>query len=102
MSTNSPSSPTMKQDDPADEAKRLRDRLMVAEETLRAIRGNEVDAVVVDTGGVDRVYTLGGADESYRTFVEVMRQGAATIAMDGAILYCNRHFADLMRSPLPQ
>jgi signal transduction histidine kinase len=29
-----------------------------------------------------------------------MCQGAATVAADGTILYCNRHFAQVLRSPL--
>src|SRR4051812_27277478 len=78
----------------------LRARLEAAEEMLRAIRSDEVDALVVNQGGTERVRTLAGADESYRTFVEVMSQGAATVTGDGKILYCNRHFAELLRSPL--
>src|SRR5215204_4020789 len=78
----------------------LRARLEAAEETLRAIRANEVDALVVQEGDTEQVCTLHGADQAYRTFVEVMCQGAATVAADGSILYCNRHFAELLRSPL--
>jgi PAS domain S-box-containing protein len=52
------------------------------------------------TGGADRVRTLGGADEAYRTFVEVMCQGAATVAADGSILYCNPHFGKMLQAPL--
>ena len=78
----------------------LRMRLEAAEETLRAIRANEIDAVVVKQGDTDQVCALGGADQAYRTFVEVMCQGAATVAADGSVLYCNRHFAELLRSPL--
>src|SRR5215207_2974229 len=78
----------------------LRARLEAAEETLRAIRSDEVDALVVKHGDTEQICTLQGADQAYRTFVEVMCQGAATVAADGGILYCNRHFAELMRSPL--
>ena len=80
----------------------LRARLEAAEETLRAIRAHEVDALVVGTSGTERVCTIGGADECYRTFVESMRQGAVTLSRDGAILYCNRYFAELVRTPLDQ
>lgn len=69
---------------------------------LRAIRADEVDALVTENQGTPRVRTLQGADAAYRTFVEVMCQGAATVAADGTILYCNRHFAELLRSPLEQ
>ena len=43
-------------------------------------------------------FTIGNADECYRTFVESMRQGAVTVAREGTILYCYRYFAELMRS----
>jgi PAS domain S-box-containing protein len=78
----------------------LRLKLEVAEETLRAIRANEVDGLVVEHDGEQRVYTLRGADESYRIFVETMQQGAATVAADGTIMYCNRAFAESLQSPL--
>ena len=77
----------------------LRAKLEAVQEMLRAIRANEVDALVTEDSGAPQVRTLGGADVAYRTFVEVMCQGAATIASDGTILYCNRHFAELLRSP---
>jgi PAS domain S-box-containing protein len=77
----------------------LRAKLEAVQEMLRAIRADEVDALVTEKEGAPQVRTLGGADVAYRTFVEVMCQGAATIAADGTVLYCNRHFAELLRSP---
>src|SRR3954454_21742230 len=77
----------------------LRHRLEEAEETLRAIRGGEVDAVVV-AAGRERVYTLENPDRPYRLLAEQMPHGAATLSPDGVFLYCNRHFADLLRQPL--
>lgn len=74
----------------------LRARLREAEETLRAIRGGDVDAIVVYGAAGERVYTLHGAEHSYRVLVEAMREGAATVAVDGTILYCNRSFAELV------
>src|SRR5215213_2567631 len=91
---------SMTQRDLLDENRELRARLDAAEETLRAIRADEVDALVVKHGDTDQICTLQGADQAYRTFVEVMCQGAATVAADGTVLYCNRHFAELLRSPL--
>ena len=68
------------------EIKDLRGRILVAEDALRAIRANEVDALVVGSEGSEKIRTLSGADVCYRTFVETMRQGAATdvmIILDG-------------------
>src|SRR3954471_17580848 len=76
----------------------LRERIQMAEEALRAIRANEVDALVVGTDGSERVRTLSGADLCYRTFVETMGQGAATVSAEGTILYCNRFFSELLKS----
>jgi PAS domain S-box-containing protein len=86
----------------AAELERLRARLGEAEETLRAIRGGEVDALVVAGSRGDQIFTLKGADHSYRVFLEQMHQGAATLSAEGVILYCNRRFADLVATPLEE
>jgi formate hydrogenlyase transcriptional activator len=78
----------------------LRMRLEEAEETLRAIRKGEVDALVVSTAEGDRVFTLMGAEHPYRVMVETMNEGAVTLASDGTILYCNQRFADIVKGSL--
>jgi PAS domain S-box-containing protein len=80
----------------------LRRRLESAEEMVRAIREGEIDGLVVGADGRERVHTLRGADETYRIFVEAMGEGAANVALDGTILYCNRRFAELVGAPLEQ
>jgi PAS domain S-box-containing protein len=80
----------------------LRARLAEAEETLRAIRSGEVDAIVVSGRHGNRVFTLEGADTPYRILVEEMSEGALTIATDGLILYANRRFAKMLDVPLPK
>ncbi len=77
----------------------LRVSLAEAQETLSAIRNGEVDALVVNGPNGDHIYTLEGAAEPYRVMVEEMNQGAATLAPDGIILYCNRHFSELLAQP---
>ena len=77
------------------------ERLADAEETLRAIRTGEVDALVVGGDSLAaQVFTLSGADRPYRMFVENMRDGAATVSSAGIILYGNRGLAQLLRHPL--
>jgi PAS domain-containing protein len=83
-----------------DELQELTSRVMEAEETLRAIRGGEVDALVVSTAEGDQVFTLTGADLPYRVMVETMNEGAITLAFDGTILYCNQRFADIVNGSL--
>ncbi len=79
----------------------LRQRLEEAEETLRAIRQGEVDALVVSGPDGDQVYTLKGADHPYRILVETINEGTATLlASDGTIVYANRLLAELLRMPL--
>jgi len=49
-------------------------RLTEAEETLQAIRGGEVDAVVVSGAKGDQIFSLVGTDLIYRLIVETMRK----------------------------
>ena len=79
-----------------DQLAELRLRLEEAQDTLRAIRSGDVDAFVVEQSGTQRVYTLEGADRPYRMWVESMQQGAATLARDGRVTYCNNHFGELL------
>jgi PAS domain S-box-containing protein len=46
-----------------------------------------------------RVVSLKGGEPAYRLLVEAMSEGAATLSSDGALLYCNRRFAELMCMP---
>ena len=77
----------------------LRHRLEEAEDALRALQAGEVDAVLVE-GEREQVYTLETTDKPYRLLVEQVPHAAATLTADGAILYCNRRFAELLRRPL--
>ena len=83
-----------------EENERLRARLEELEETLRAIRSGEVDALVVETAGEDQVFTLKSADQTYRLMVEEMQKGAATLSADGVVLYCNPFLATLLDVPV--
>lgn len=75
-------------------------RLSEAEETLRAIRSGEADAIVVNAQGGEKVFTLQGADHTYRVFVERMNEGAAVLSSDHTVLHCNRRFAGFLGVPL--
>lgn len=82
------------------EFSQLHSNLREAQETLEAIRGGEVDAVVVNGPNGNQIYSLTGADQPYRVYVERMQEGAATISGDGLILYANQRFADMVNQPL--
>ena len=74
-------------------------RLRDAEETLNAIRAGEVDALVIHGSDGEQIYTLKTAEQPYRTLVEAMSEGAATLDDNGTILYCNASFASILRMP---
>jgi PAS domain S-box-containing protein len=75
-------------------------RVEEAEETLRAIRDGEVDAIVAAGPEGDRVYTLKGADAAYRVMIEEMAEGAVTLDPHGLILFANKPFAFMLGLPL--
>jgi PAS domain S-box-containing protein len=82
------------------EVEKLRAQLAEADETLRAIRSGEVDALVVSGEKGEQVFTLKGAEQPYRILIEEMREGAAMLAADDTILYCNSSFASILKTPL--
>jgi signal transduction histidine kinase/CheY-like chemotaxis protein len=86
--------------DVRDEPQALRARLDEAEDTLRAIRRGEIDALVVEGPAGSRIYTVQSADEPYRMLVEDMHEGAVVLTSRGEILYANKRFAALAGEPL--
>ncbi len=71
----------------------LREKLAEAEELIKAIRNGHVDALVVSGSEGDRVYTLQGADHTYRLLIETVSEGAVILSEEGVILYCNRRYS---------
>src|SRR5271165_607932 len=84
---------------PPEQETELLARLKTAEETLRAIQSGEVDALMVSGRRGEQVVSLKGGEPAYRMLVEAMSEGAATLSRNGAVLYCNRRFAELVRRP---
>jgi PAS domain S-box-containing protein len=80
--------------------RRLRSRLREAEQALEAIRTGQVESLVVEGPTGVRIYALEGATHSYRVLVEAMSEGAATIGLDGTLLYCNARLARMLGAPL--
>src|SRR5208283_5795527 len=83
-----------------DEIQNLRLRLEEAEELKRAITEGDLDALVFPGPKGNLTFTLDSADHAYRTLVETMNEGTATLSFDGTILYCNSRFAKLLKIPL--
>jgi len=74
----------------------VRRQLAEAHATLDAIRRGEVDAVMVDLGDDQQVFTLQNADLPYREFIEQMAEGALSLDRSHTILYCNRFLCELL------
>ena len=77
-------------------------KLAEAQEVIRAIQSGDVDAVVVSGPRGEQIFTLKGAEYSYRVLVEAMNEGAAALAADGTVLYCNQRLSNLLGIPLEQ
>lgn len=82
------------------EFEKLQLQLQEANETIEAIRSGEVDALVVNNGQEHQLYTLKSADQTYRVFIEKMKEGAVTLNREGLILYSNSQFATMVDMPL--
>jgi PAS domain S-box-containing protein len=71
----------------------LRRKIGDLQETLSAISGGGVDAVVVGDADHELIYTLTSADRPYRAIVESMGEGAVTVSEGGVILFANLELA---------
>ncbi len=75
---------------------KLQQQLEEANDTIEAIRTGQIDALVVKDHKGHQLYTLKTADQTYRVFIEKMREGAVTLNQQGIILYSNSRFASLL------
>lgn len=84
----------------SEELAAVRARLQECEDTLAAIQGGAVDAIVVSGPAEQQVFTLAGSENAYRVFVEAMDEGALTVNSAGTILFANKAFSNLLEHPL--
>ncbi len=85
-----------------EENEQLRDRLDEAEQTLNAIRSGDVDALVVSGPQGDQIFSLTGAERTYRLIIETMNEAALTVDLAGTILFCNQRFAGLAKCAIAE
>jgi PAS domain S-box-containing protein len=85
-----------------EEIEQLSVRLDEAEQTLNAIRSGDVDALVVTGPQGDQVFSLTGAERTYRLIIETMNEAALTVDLAGTILFCNQRFSSLMKSSMAE
>jgi two-component system CheB/CheR fusion protein len=100
MGGNSPKNLRTENERLASQVEELRLRLEEAEQALEAIRTGQAESLVVEGPNGPRIFSLEGADHSYRVLVEAMNEGAATLGEDGTILYCNTRLAGMLELPL--
>jgi len=79
-----------------EEYEHLREELYDLRQTLEAIRGGDVDAVVVGGPQGEQLYRQISADRPYRVIVEEMGDGAVTVSARGVILFANDRMAKLV------
>ena len=77
----------------------LRSRLIETEEALVAIRTGGIDTLLVSGKMGAQLYTLKGADHSYRILLEGLNEAALTLTPEGTILYCNKRFSAMTKTP---
>ena len=82
------------------EVDELRTELQEAHATLDAIRNGAVDALVVSGKSGEQIFSLINTDQPYRILLEEMSEGALTVTPDGLILFSNKRFAEMVKSPL--
>lgn len=78
---------------------RAQARLLDLEAAMKAIRGGEVDSILVDGPQGSRIFTLQSPEEPYRILLERMNEGAASLNTDGTILFCNMRLASIVGQP---
>ena len=78
----------------------LQKQLRNALESIEGFRSDKIDALVIANEKALKVYTEKTADQPYRILVEKMHEGAVTLNEDGAILFCNFYFANMVGLPL--
>ena len=83
-----------------EENRELRAKLQESEEVLDAIRSGAVDALTVQGPDGPQIFTIKGADHTYRVLIEEMNEGAITLNSEAIILYSNSRFADFIQLPL--
>ncbi len=77
----------------------LQNRVREHEDLVRALQGGEIDAVVVLEEEGARISRLNSDEPLYRTLIEALPQGVATVLADGTIVYVNPHLAAMIGIP---
>ncbi len=75
-------------------------KLQEALDIVQAIKQGNIDAVFMVNHETAKVLVSKTDDQTYRKFIENMREGVVTLLHDGTILYSNSRFAQIVDTPL--
>ena len=78
----------------------LQEKVREQEDLVRALQAGEVDAVVLLEKRTAKLAHLKSDEPLYRTLVDKLPQGVATVLPDGTIVFVNDHLARSLASPL--
>src|SRR5262249_49131099 len=79
----------------------VRTKLAEPEDIIRAIRQGEIDALVVQEQGQEKIYSVQRFDSAYRMVVEeCFPYGVWLAEPDGRLLYVTPSFLDLLQTTL--
>ncbi len=78
----------------------LRKELRMARQSGAGIQAQDIDALFIASDNSFKVYTEKTSDKIYRILIEKMHEGAVTLTEEGAILYCNSSFSNMVHLPL--
>ena len=99
MAATKPSKTSLELKKLQQENEELRCKLAEAEDTISAIQSGAVDALVINGPRGNQIFSLEGADYTYRVLVDSMLEGAATISTAYDIAYCNRRLSNMLECP---
>jgi signal transduction histidine kinase len=83
-----------------EENKALQEQLLESMEHIQTIKTGNIDALISVQDNNFKIYTEHAADRTYRLLIENMHEGAVILNKEGVILYCNSHFAKMIKLPL--
>ncbi|MEM9457786.1 MAG: ATP-binding protein [Myxococcota bacterium] len=76
----------------------LHQHLRGAPENLRALRADELDAIIHPTAPPTELYVRASSEQIYRLIIEQMREGAVLVPLDAdVVVYCNQSFARMVQ-----
>ena len=81
------------------EIEALQAQLKKANDTLHAVCGGTADKADATGKQGDQIFALRNAEQTYRTLIEQMNDGAVIVSDKHTILFCNMRFSEFIKTP---